>query len=150
MELGAAQLAAFAGEWTVERRIADALGGRPGRFAGRARFEPDGDDGMIYDEEGVLSLGEGPGFAAARRYLWRADPKGIAVSFADGRFFHRIAAGVVRPQAVHDCPPDVYAGIYDFAGWPVWRVEWRVLGPRKDYGISTVFRREILGSDRAT
>jgi hypothetical protein len=29
---------------------------------------------------------------------------------------------------------------YDFRDWPRWQAEWRVTGPRKDYGIVTRFR----------
>ena len=44
------------------------------------------------------------------------------------------------PPPAHDCPPDSYRVRYDFRAWPRWQAEWRVTGPRKDYGIVSRFR----------
>lgn len=136
------RLADFEGEWAVERRIADARTGRPGRFRGRARFAPDA-AGLVYDEEGLLSLAGGPDYPAARRYVWRAGGAGaIDVLFADGRFFHSFEPDAPRPESAHDCPPDLYRVRYDFSLWPRWTAEWRVAGPRKDYAMVTTYSRE--------
>jgi hypothetical protein len=134
------RLMAFEGDWTIERRIEDIRAGRPGRLDGAARFAP-GEGGLVYDETGLLTLGDGPAASASRRYLWRdAGAGAIEVRFADGRFFHRFYGDEDRPAGVHDCPPDQYRVRYDFTGWPRWTAEWRVRGPRKDYVTVTTYR----------
>jgi hypothetical protein len=135
------RLSAFAGDWIIARTIEDVRGGRSGRLDGQARFVPDAGGGLVYAEEGLLTLGGGPPARAGRRYLWRDGGAGaIEVRFEDGRFFHRFYADEERPSAVHDCPPDQYRVRYDFARWPRWTAEWRVRGPRKDYAMATLYR----------
>jgi len=124
------QLPDFAGRWRIGRRIEDRAGGNAARFDGQGVFTPDG-GGLDYAETGILHSG-GRRLTATRSDLWRPDPGGIAVLFADGRPFHVIGPGPV-PDAVHDCPPDLYRVRYDFSVWPVWTATWQVTGPRKDY-----------------
>jgi hypothetical protein len=134
------RLQAFAGAWEIERAIEDVRDGRTGRFVGRATFTPV-PGGLAYREEGRLALGDAPAMTATRDYLWRDGGAGvIEVYFGDGRFFHRFLPDEPEPADVHACPPDTYRVRYDFAGWPVWRAEWRVTGPRKDYGMVSRFR----------
>lgn len=138
------RLAAFAGDWIIERRIEDVRAGCAGRLDGAARFAA-GPEGLLYSEEGLLTLGGGPGVTASRRYLWREAGGGaIEVRFEDGRFFHRFYADEAAPGAVHDCPPDQYRVRYDFARWPRWTAEWRVRGPRKDYALVTRYRPALV------
>ena len=47
-----------------------------------------------------------------------------------------------EPVADHWCDPDTYKVRYDFREWPLWRAEWRVTGPRKDYVMRSVYTRE--------
>lgn len=132
------QLSDFVGSWRLSRRIVEA-DGRSATFAGTARFTPDG-EGLIYREDGLLALpGTAAPIRAERRYLWREDGAGIVVLFDDGRPFHRFAPA--RPEAAHWCEPDDYRVRYDFSGWPVWRAEWRVTGPRKDYHMIGEYSR---------
>ena len=78
---------------------------------------------------------------ATRRYLWKDGGAGtIDVLFDDGRLFHRFDAEDEAPAAEHACPPDTYRVRYDFRRWPRWQAEWRVTGPRKDYGILSRYR----------
>ena len=129
-------LSGFAGRWRLTRQIRDFAGGPDGRFDGRAVFAP-ADRGLIYREEGVLTLG-GARVRAERSYIWREAGEGVDVCFPDGRFFHRIGPGPT-PEAEHDCPPDTYRVAYDFAAWPEWRAVWRVTGPRKDYESRSLY-----------
>ena len=129
------RLAAFAGDWNLQRDIEDVRAGETGTLTGTARFTP-GEAGLSYLEKGTLALGGRPAVAASRSYLWRdAGASAIEVLFADGRFFHRFYADEPEPAAEHDCPPDRYRVRYDFTRWPRWRAVWRVEGPRKDYGM---------------
>jgi hypothetical protein len=119
------RLADFLGDWSLSREIVHDDGTRA-RFVGRACWRTEG-AGALQEETGVLEMA-GQGFAAQRRYLWAED---LDVRFEDGRFFHRVPP--LGGPVSHLCPPDHYAGVYQFAGWPDWEVRWRVSGPRKAY-----------------
>lgn len=127
----------FTGLWRLERQIEDRRAGAQGAFTGQAQFTPDG-AGLRYTEEGTLSF---PGMApmqATRSYLWRVQSDEIAVFFEDGRRFHVIGAA---GQDRHWCDPDTYRVRYGFADWPVWTARWQVSGPRKDYTMTSTYRR---------
>lgn len=134
-------LDAFVGPWRISRRIEDHRAGQILTGAGRVVFHPDGQGGLIHDEEVTLDLpGQGP-ITGTRRYLWQAERAGVQVLFADGKPFHRIAFGQATSADKHFCAPDQYDGAYDFAHWPVWEARWTVSGPRKDYRMLTRFQR---------
>lgn len=135
------QLEDFEGEWQLSRQIADRRNGEEGALQGIARFVPDGDGRLRYEEEGKLSYAGQSPMTATRVYLWEADDDGIDVSFEDGRAFHRIALDRQMPDDNHHCDPDFYHVSYDFSAWPVWRTAWRVVGPEKDYRMISEYRR---------
>lgn len=122
-ELSSRSLSDFVGAWRLEKVIRQ-QDGMAGRFAGEAVWDAAGN----YCEHGLLHFGDGPGFRAERRYIWRAP---LAVYFEDGRFFHDVPP--LGGTAHHDCAPDTYRVVYDFATWPNWRALWTVTGPRKSY-----------------
>lgn len=125
----------FEGRWAVARTIHDNASGERSSFSGLAVLTPE-PGGLLYRETGTLRTPAGE-FAAERRYRWLpAGADGIAVTFEDGRPFHLIGPGE-RPEAEHDCPPDIYRVAYDFSRWPAWEAIWRVSGPRKDYDSRT-------------
>jgi len=124
----------FLGSWTLERDIVQADGGQ-GRFDGTAVWS-ETTAGALHAESGTLHLPGQGSFAAARRYVWTAD---LTVFFDDGRFFHRVPPE--GGDAAHWCDPDRYEVHYDFTGWPDWQTVWRVRGPRKDYTMTTRYRR---------
>lgn len=130
-------LADLHGQWHLTRRIEDARAGLTGHLQGTCRWLPDG-DGLRQEEEGVLRYGSAAPMRAARVYLWRQTPEGLAVFFEDGRPFHRLAAAQLSDR--HWCPPDVYDVSYDFSSWPDWTQVWRVSGPRKDAVIASRFQ----------
>lgn len=132
-------LSRFLGHWRLLREIS---GG--GRFDGEAVITRDGQGGAAYAEDGTLSLPGQAGMRATRRYRWHEDGGLIAVSFADGRFFHRFDPGEIAPKARHHCPPDIYEVTYDFADWPRWSSLWRVEGPRKSYLMRSEYRPAAL------
>ncbi|WP_428925358.1 DUF6314 family protein [Marinibacterium sp. SX1] len=128
----------FAGSWTLERHIEDALG-PPARFTGTARWTAEG-DGFVQVETGTLQI-EGQGrFTAERRYRWGAD---LAVFFDDGRFFHQVPARGGR--ADHWCDPDRYVVDYEFLlsanALAEFHTTWQVDGPRKSYRMVSAYRR---------
>lgn len=125
-------LADFTGSWCVERTILHA-DGTEARFDGQSRWTPEG-TALRYREEGALHLAGHAPIASSREDVWRAD---LTVWFADGRFFHAVPP--LGGAVLHDCPPDLYRGWYDFAAWPRFTTRWQVNGPRKDYVMSTVY-----------
>lgn len=134
------ELAAFAGDWDLERVIEDRLSGRDGRFSGSARFRPVA-DGLDYVETGCLRLAGAAPMRASRGYLWRSSAGDrVEVVFRDGRFFHGFASTCRAPRAEHVCPPDRYGVRYEFGAWPVWRVRWEIRGPRKDMILHSLYR----------
>mgnify|MGYP000026460516 CR=1 FL=1 len=134
-------MAAFLGNWTVERHIHDQGGKRLGRFEGIVQFSRAGEH-VCYAEEGLMQYGGQAQFKASRVYQWRF-PGGarIEVKFADGRDFHSIDFVRGSVSASHFCAPDKYDVTYDFGNWPEWSTEWHVEGPRKAYRMMSIFRR---------
>lgn len=128
----------FLGLWRLERIIDDRLSGKTGRFEGTARLVPQG-DGLLYHEEGMLRLGEGTPLAAHRSYLWRWEGDAVAVSFTDGRPFHRFRPAGTAAGTDHPCGADLYRVLYDFTAFPRWTAQWDVAGPRKAYRMVSVY-----------
>ena len=133
-------LSDFLGTWRFSRLIRDAQGGEIGQVTGIVTITGDSAEAR-YDEVGEMVLPGQTPLKAERRYLWRADPAGIAVSFDDGRPFHLIRLTQPEPEAELWCDPDTYRVAYDFTLWPVWTATWRVTGPRKDYVMVTAYER---------
>ena len=128
----------FEGAWQLDRSIAHRTGQRA-MLSGQALLTREG-QGLLYHEIGLLHLERQSPVKAERRYLWRPGHGAtIDVRFEDGRAFHSIDLQV--PQARHDCAPDVYDVTYDFSDWPHWRSRWDVTGPKKDYAMTSVYRR---------
>ncbi|SHI90309.1 DUF6314 family protein [Wenxinia saemankumensis] len=132
-ELGA--LRPFLGDWQLVRRVRD--GGDEARFEGSARLGADG----WFVESGTWTSGSMAGLRGERRTHWAPLDAGIAVSFADGRPFHHVVPGTGEIAVRHDCAPDLYLGAYRFELPALWRLDWRVTGPRKDYRMTSTYRR---------
>jgi hypothetical protein len=138
---GLVSLQTLEGRWRLSRVIRNADGSEA-RLSGVTVFRRDG-EGLVQEEEGWLTLPGGAApLRATRRYLWTEGAGGLEVRFGDGRPFHAVPLGVARPEATHDCAPDVYRVAYDFADWPRWRAVWRVTGPRKNYVMTSDYAPE--------
>jgi hypothetical protein len=132
----------FAGRWTLRRDITDFLTGQPGILHGTAALTHLGASGLTYAEAGALQMGAGRSLQATRRYVWQFDAQGVAVQFEDGAPFHRFVPGLSGPGSDHPCGTDLYRVRYDFDAWPAaWGAVWRVTGPRKDYEMTSLYRR---------
>lgn len=133
-------LSGFVGEWRLSRRITDAKYGQNGRLEGVATFS-DHLDGLVYFENGKLTLDSGAMMQAERGYLWGADGTGIVVRFSDGSPFHRFDPTGQAMGTSHLCGADWYNVTYDFDAWPEWSATWTVTGPRKDYTSISHYKR---------
>ncbi len=149
------------GGWTIEREIDDRLGGRRGTLRGTATFRAR-DERLEWLERGTLRIGDLE--TAATRRLWIV-PAGTApeagetggtdpstpptahgagrweVRFEDGRPFHPLDLRDGGCAVDHPCRDDHYAGSYAVLGRDAFRARWRVVGPRKDQLISSLYRR---------
>lgn len=134
-------LARFAGTWSVDRGVADARAGLDGTFRGTATSTPTGDGGLACVEEGVLAFG-GDVRPAGRRLLLRSDGDGaVDVLFGDGRPFYRFDLRDDRWSGVHGCGDDTYTVRGRFVGEDAYEEVWHAVGPRKDYRLTTTYRR---------
>ena len=138
------KLSDFLGRWSILREIRDETTATRGRLEGQAVFRQSDqwESSLTYEERGQLTMDGSPTLTAERTYLWFLgnDPNTIDILFQDGRPFHRLDLNCTMPFSSHFCSPDEYNVSYDFRSWPVWRSEWRVRGPRKDYRIWSRFR----------
>ena len=130
----------FEGIWSLERLIRDARAGQLVHADGSAVLRREG-DGLIYDETVTMCIPGRPEMTGMRRYLWRWAGDHIVIYFDDDRYFHMLNLGQASSQDHHDCPPDSYDALYDFAGWPRWTVRWTVSGPQKSYEMETKYTR---------
>ena len=132
----------FVGAWVMERRIVHA-DAPDAQYRGSARFL-ESDDGLVYEEKGLLKVeGQRP-MSAQRCYIWRLGEGGvIEVLFEDGRPFHLI--DFAAPKNTHYCDPDTYEVAYQFGQWPDWISTWKVNGPQKAYQMVSTYRRPVVG-----
>lgn len=129
------------GRWRLSREVRDHRAGHLLRFAGEARFDPDG-QGLTCRESGIWLEAPWGRLKAERVYLWRAEGAGgVRVLFADGRDFHRFRGSGGTAESAHDCGCDRYEVRYVFDLPHLWEAVWRVTGPRKDYISATRFAR---------
>lgn len=129
------------GRWRIVRRISDARAGMTGRLAGWAIFTPS-IDGLIHDEMGDLSFGayRGP---VTRRYHLIADNSSTGmVRHADGSLFHALDLASGMADILHSCGEDRYRGRYRVLDRNCFTVSWQVAGPRKQYRLATLHRRD--------
>ena len=132
----------FAGRWQMVRIIENVDDGVIGEFWGEARFRPDR-GGLYCYESGVLRF-KGEDYLAERGSLWIFPGGGqIEVRYADGRPFHAFLSD--EPIAVHICGEDRYEVSYEFDEH-TWISRWEVVGPTKDYMMTTRYRR--IGYER--
>ncbi|MDQ0372661.1 DUF6314 family protein [Cellulomonas humilata] len=131
----------FAGVWSVDRAILDARARLEGHLVGTAQFEPTDDGALAYVETGVLTFG-GDVRPAGRRLLLRdAGGRAVDVLFADGRPFYRFDLVDDRWAGEHACGEDTYSVAGHFLGADRFEEVWHAVGPRKDYRLTTAYRR---------
>ena len=136
------ELKDFQGRWALRREIRDNLGQQQGKLVGIAEFSVM-DDGLLYMEQGKLSMGDQPDLNAERCYIWKGEGPDVEVLFEDGRPFHKFNLRRTMPDAQHLCGADMYSVAYRFIDWPNWTARWDVLGPRKDYRMISSYKRTV-------
>ena len=132
------------GQWRFEREI-------PGRavMSGEACFTLVDEGTAVYEEAGEVRLEDGQRLHAKQSYVYRRVEGGFAVLFREtGELFQEVVFGVgaggeLRGEARHLCRADEYVSRYAFGLDGGFEVRHRVIGPRKDYSIRTVYRRRV-------
>jgi hypothetical protein len=132
------------GTWAFTREVSGYAS-----VEGEARIVPIADGEARYEETALVTLKQGGTLRATQCYLHRRLPQpasGIEVRFCDtGELFERLefqrlADGVLEARARFVCAEDTYVSVFAVRGERL-HVEHGVKGPRKDYHVTTVYRR---------
>jgi hypothetical protein len=132
------------GEWAFSREV-------PGyaSIRGEARVTPAGDHAARYEETALVSLVAGGRLHAKQCYEYHRLPSavnGFDVLFCEtGELFERLEFralndGSLEARARYVCAADVYESTFVVRGESL-QVEHAVKGPKKDYRVTTVYRR---------
>jgi hypothetical protein len=135
-------LAFLLGSWSIERLIHDHRDGSEATFTGVAVVTPAA-QGASYHEAGQLTRGTHTG-PARRTLAFReltGTGTGVAIDFPDGRPFVALDLAAGRWEATHPCRADTYELSFEALDLDRIHETWRVMGPAKDYGAETVWRR---------
>lgn len=131
------------GRWTLARTIRDLRQVIGGTLEGTAEFTP-ADSGLLYCEEGILTLGSHRG--PAEQQLCFAFPLSDAradVAFRDGRPFYQLDLSRGADAVTHVCDPDLYEGHFLALDADRWQSVWKVTGPRKDQELLSLYTRLV-------
>jgi hypothetical protein len=133
----------FTGGWRIDRSLVDRRQAIDGNITGEAHFTPDG-AALLYRERGEMTFGAYAGPAEqAYRYEFPHGAARASVRFRDGRLFHELDLTHGHAAVTHRCAADAYEGRFDALDGNCWRSEWRIVGPRKDQAIMTVYTRIV-------
>jgi len=131
------------GRWNFAREISG-----HGSMKGTAVFELVSEGRAEYFELGELALKNGERLRAERRYVYEVMDGGFKVHFHEtGEIFERalfveLKSGGWKASANHLCDKDVYESEYFFPMDGTFAVRHAVRGPKKDYLIRTMYRRD--------
>jgi len=138
---GLPSLAVLEGRWMLTRDIVHSDGSKDA-FEGEATFHRSGPRLIQYENGWLTSDRSAAPMKATRRYVWSASGNRVDVAFEDMRPFHSLPLGSATPGTTYLCPPDRYEVSYDFREFPNWSTVWVVEGPRKNYRMTSRFRRD--------
>ena len=103
-------------------------------------------DTALYSERVSIQLQTGERVEGARKYLYCRTDAGLDVLFEDtGRLYQslrfRREESLLLAEAAHDCGMDRYESEYRIHGQDHFTIRDVVRGPRKDYEMTTIYRR---------
>lgn len=127
----------FRGNWLLVRIIENVPRGIIGEVWGEAQFSDDG-DGLTCFEQGVMRF-QGDDYHTERTSLWRfPEPGRVEVRYEDGRPFHDFLTR--DPISLRIEEDARYEIVYDFEPG-TWISRWQMLGPGRNYMMTTRYRR---------
>jgi hypothetical protein len=127
------------GEWRLFRRIHDLRLAQRGRLEGRASVTAAA-TGLRLEERGRLVFGSHVSDAAQHYRIVLGDV-GAQVFRADGSHFHDLDLSSGSARILHRCGHDLYRGRYRALNRDAYCVAWRVIGPRKNYRMTSLYNR---------
>jgi hypothetical protein len=129
------------GDWQIDRIV-------PGmaRMRGSARVVLLHEEEALYSERVSIEMQAGDRMEGSRKYLYCRTDAGFDVLFEEtGRLYQslqfRREGSLLLAEAVHDCGMDRYESEYRIHGQDHFTVRDVVRGPRKDYEMTTTYRR---------
>jgi hypothetical protein len=122
--------AAYAGDWTLTRTIADLDADALLACTGSATLRDTAGE-LRYDERVAYRLGEKT-IRATRSYRFRSNGPAIVAAFADGApFFELELSAAGTGWATHACGADAYALTLTLAEPNAWETCWDVTGTKR-------------------
>ena len=125
------------GTWTLDRTVDDKLADRISTVDGTTELTLDPDGRVRWSESGTFHH-DGQDLPVSRTLFVEPRDDGWFVTFDDGRDFHPWSP---EEQVVHPCGADTYTGLVHRESDNRWTVEWRVVGPAKDYVMRSALSR---------
>ncbi|MCW2841019.1 MAG: hypothetical protein JWR55_2502 [Aeromicrobium sp.] len=125
------------GTWSMDRTIDDRLGTEISSVDGTSELVLEDDGRVRWSERGTLHRGD-LDIPVSRVLFVEHRAGGWWVTFDDGRDFHPWAPG---DEVVHPCAADTYVGRIEAKDADRWTVRWDVMGPAKDYTMTTTLTR---------
>lgn len=131
------------GRWLLARDVDDRLG-PPRTVTGTLGLTRVDDDRIAWHEAGTMTWQGQTAEVTRDLLLSRRDRDGWTVCFADGRDFHAWRPG---ERVHHPCGSDDYRGLVEVVvrdgvgAVTEWTVRWDVLGPAKNYTMTTRLTR---------
>lgn len=118
-----------------------------GHYVGEAEFSPIAPGFLRYTEEGTLTPQGASPVRSRRSYIYAIDGDTVSVYFDENppRLFHRIeldpnhTSHFVSTESRHLCGADDYRSTYEFKPDGTFVVRHRVIGPRKNYVMTTTY-----------
>ena len=135
----------FSGQWSVSRQLNGTL-----FFEGDALFVSTKNGPIKYTEKGTVTHPNGHVGLGQRTYYFLIEDSGFFFSayFDDqcAQIFHSVKVernnGEYVGQGNHKCLEDLYTSRYRFTSIHRWEWEHQVVGPKKNYLITSQYRRK--------
>ena len=139
----------LSGIWELQRHL-----GEQGHMKGVASFQPCGEGVLHYQEKGKATFKHSQTFSSYREYAYVYNQGTIAVHFWDQKHkqparllhtlqFHssKVDSQELVGTGTHGCADDLYHAHYLFMNPQQFRLTYQVQGPRKDYTLTSHFRK---------
>lgn len=134
-------LSDYEGAWSLHRQSTDGA-----EMLGQATITRDNEH-YLYEESGELTLPTGERLLFNRTYCWVGDGATLRIFFdraCRNLFLHLIPVfdrTNYIGRASHKCGDDFYDAEFTFEGGQAFRTTYSVSGPRKDYVLTSEYRR---------
>ncbi|KAN0024134.1 hypothetical protein ACTFIV_008532 [Dictyostelium citrinum] len=130
---------------TVDKNNDNNINNNISIVTGTASFEQlDNEFSYRYQEEGILKQPDNTTFNISQRYIYRLKDDMISVYFDERpeRLFHTLNFdNSSLAKGHHLCGNDTYDAVYQLISPKEFKLTYSVLGPKKNYKITTTFSK---------